>query len=124
MTVGRVGKATRALAAIISAGSMSFASPALPGAAADTVALSFSTVAQELSVGQESNVSFLISTGSQSVDGVQVEVSFPASLLEVVDADSDSQGTQITPGTSLPTVLQNEANNSSGKIMYAAGADL
>ncbi len=65
-----------------------------------------------------------VQAGAQPVDVVQIALSFPASVLEVIDADAAAAGIQITPGEGLPTVLQNSADNSSGSIQFAAGAAL
>ena len=55
------------------------------------------------------------------VYGLQVEVTFDSSILEVVDANPGAAGIQITPGV-CPTpdfVVTNSADNSSGHINYA-----
>ena len=55
------------------------------------------------------------------VYGLQVEMTFDPSILEVVDADPGTQGTQITPGACpAPNfVVTNDTDNSSGQINYA-----
>ena len=53
--------------------------------------------------------------------GIQLELSFDPTKVEVVDADLGSPGIQITPG-SCPQpdfVVRNEADNSVGTIIYA-----
>jgi len=54
--------------------------------------------------------------------GIQVELSFDETKVEVVDADPGSPGVQITPG-SCPEpdfVVLNAADNTTGTIIYAA----
>jgi hypothetical protein len=72
--------------------------------------------------GQTFNLAIKTNTGSnQQVSGVQAYLNFDASRLEVVDADSVNSGIQITPGSSLDTVLENIVDNSNGVISYSAG---
>ena len=55
------------------------------------------------------------------VYGLQVEITFDSSMLEVVDADDNTVGTQIDTGVCpAPNfVVANDTDNSSGQISYA-----
>src|SRR5206468_3736584 len=95
-----------------------------PAAAAGAVVLKFDPSSQSTTAGQELTLDLIVSSGSQAVDGVQIELSFPTTMLEVMDTNTSKQGLQARPGTDLPTVLQNDGDNTTGKVWYAAGADL
>jgi subtilisin family serine protease len=68
-------------------------------------------------------VSLKIASGGQDVDAVDARLSFDPTYLRVVDSDGEETD-RIVPGTALPTVLQNEADNSLGRIAYSAGREL
>ena len=60
---------------------------------------------------------------NQSISGVAVFIDFDPSILQVVDADPDTQGVQLVPILgSLNTVISNEADNEEGHISYASGS--
>jgi hypothetical protein len=59
-------------------------------------------------------------TSSQQVDELGAFVNFDPLKLEAVDADAVQPGIQITPGTSLNTVLTNTVDNTLGLISYRA----
>jgi peptide/nickel transport system substrate-binding protein len=59
--------------------------------------------------------------GNQPVSGVDAFIKYDPAKLEVIDADAGQAGIQITPGTSLDTVITNNADNTGGLISYSAG---
>lgn len=89
-----------------------------------TVTLAVTPVSVSAAPGDVFVLSLQVEAGSQALDGVQAEVSFPPALLEVVDADPTAAGVQISGGSTLPTKLVNTANNTLGTILYAAGVVL
>ncbi len=56
--------------------------------------------------------------------GASLEIHFDPAVVEVVDADGDTAGIQVTPGTcpSPDFVVQNEADNLAGVIRYDAAS--
>jgi len=71
---------------------------------------------------QTFNTDINTSTGSsQQVSGAQAYITFDPAKLEVIDAGNTAYGTQITPGNSLSTVLENMVDNNTGLISYSAG---
>ncbi|MFH1084714.1 MAG: cohesin domain-containing protein, partial [Chloroflexota bacterium] len=74
-----------------------------------------------LQVGQESEVEVLIEDVT-ALYGVDCRLEFDRDLFEVLDADAQTQGVQVTAG-SYPhpdMVVRNEANNTAGTVWYAA----
>jgi elongation factor P hydroxylase len=72
--------------------------------------------------GQIFSLEIKTGTGAaQEVNGVAAFIDFDPTKLEVVDDDPGTAGLQITPGTSLPTMLDNSADNTAGKINFSAG---
>ncbi|MFC2059551.1 CARDB domain-containing protein [Chloroflexota bacterium] len=55
------------------------------------------------------------------VSGVQAFLNFNPNHLEVLDSDNMTAGVQVTPGTTLSTLMINSANNTAGTIDYSAG---
>ena len=93
-------------------------------AAGQEVILSVTPVTKTVATGETFTLTLQVETGVQSVDAVQVVVSFPPTILEVVDAEAATAGVQIARGTTLPMVLQNTVDNGGGQIKYAAGVTL
>src|SRR5207244_49542 len=91
---------------------------------AAAIGFSVSPATQTVTPGQTFRVSLQVDAGGQSVTAAQAVVTFPAGLLEVVDADANTQGTQVTAGAGLASVLVNRANNDAGYLEYAAGVPL
>ncbi len=71
-------------------------------------------------VGEIFEMTIRAQAGSQPVDGADITIGFDPAKLRVVDA-SGNESTQIVPGTALPDVLGNIANNGTGRITYGAG---
>ncbi|HNB51511.1 MAG TPA: cohesin domain-containing protein, partial [Anaerolineales bacterium] len=56
-----------------------------------------------------------------SAFGIELEMTYDPAILQIVDADSGSSGTQITPGTcpAPDFIIQNTAYNLTGTVDYA-----
>ena len=76
-----------------------------------------------VSLNQIFTVNIEIAAGAQQVDGGAAYLNFDTGKLRVVDAGG-APASAIDAGSSLPTALQNFANNPDGRIDYAAGAGL
>ena len=76
------------------------------------------------SVMDGGNVFVDVKLTADDVYGVEFDLDFDPSLLEVVDADGGTAGIQISVGSMWPgsdyTVVQNTADNGSGTIEFAA----
>ncbi len=64
-------------------------------------------------------VDVVIQAGAQPVDTVEAYIYFPASVLQVVDAGGNPAAT-VEGGGTFDLELTNSADNSGGKIHYAA----
>lgn len=93
-------------------------------AAAAGVTLAVTPASMSVAPGADFELTLQVETGAQTVDVVQVDVSFPPALLQVIDAETATSGVQIKGGTRLPTRLQNVVDNAAGRIQYAAGVAL
>ena len=68
------------------------------------------------------NFTVQVEPNGQEVSGVDVCITFPATLLQVVDADIGASGVQIQADTdTFNVVLANTVDNSTGVIKYSAG---
>ena len=101
---------------------LSVLSPQSP-LAAGAVALALSPASKSAAPGDTFDLTVQVEAGAQQLDAVQVDITFPAALLEVVDA-SAAAGVQVLAGNTLPTLLQNTVDNTAGRIRYAAGVSL
>jgi thermitase len=70
--------------------------------------------------GQLFVVDIALQAGSQTLDSVDVYLSFDPVHLRVVDA-SGGEVAEIIPGIALPLVLQNRVDNGQGQIAFSAG---
>ena len=83
--------------------------------------LSFEPASEEIPLNQSVTVDVHISDVT-NLYGTQLEISFDPKKVQVVDADPDTTGVQITPG-SCPApdfVVSNTVNNTTGTISYSA----
>ena len=87
------------------------------------VAISVLPAPQRAAVGEIFTLGLQIASGEQLVDAVDAYLSFDPAYLRVVDA-SGNETNSIIPGSALPLVLQNSADNSSGRITFSAGRQL
>jgi hypothetical protein len=76
------------------------------------VALAIEPAQRTVSTGDTFTVMTAIEAGEQAVDGAQVVVKFDPSLLEVIT---------VSGGSRLPQGLQNEVDNETGTLRFAAG---
>ncbi len=90
-----------------------------PGAGEVNISLQPST--EHVGVGEVFDLIIQAEAGDQPVSGISAFIDFDPTYLEVLDADTGTGGIQITPGSTLTTVLLNEADNSMGTIDYSAG---
>jgi hypothetical protein len=86
-----------------------------------TGTLWFNPLTASVTVGSTTSAAIRLDSLA-NVAGIDVAVSFPASLLQIVDADGGSGGVQVSPGTCpVPDVIaQNSADNILGTLDYAA----
>lgn len=82
--------------------------------------LSVSPASPNINPGETVTVTIQL---AQAVDafGVELEMTYDPAILQIVDADSGSSGTQITPGTcpAPDFIIQNTAYNLTGTVDYA-----
>jgi uncharacterized repeat protein (TIGR01451 family) len=76
------------------------------------VTLSLEPLETTVYLGQTFDIATQVLAGDQPVDGASTYINFDPTVLQVVN---------ITPGTTLPLVLQNQYDNLTGEIDYAAG---
>lgn len=74
-------------------------------------------------VGSVFALNVVLQAGSQTVDSADAYLTFDRSYLRVVD-EAGNEATGIVPGSALPLVLQNSADNSKGRITFSAGRQL
>jgi hypothetical protein len=89
--------------------------------ALEGVNLSIQPSTETVGVGEVFELVIQADAGVQPVSGIDAFVDFVPAHLEVVDADVGAPGIQITPGSALPTVIVNEADNYLGTIDFSAG---
>lgn len=77
-----------------------------------TVILAVSPSSKTVSVGQDFDLVMQVQAGTQQVDGAAAYLNFDPGKLQVVS---------LTAGSSLPTVLTNTYDNTTGKVDFAAG---
>ncbi|MCK4722972.1 MAG: hypothetical protein KAT75_06695, partial [Dehalococcoidia bacterium] len=83
--------------------------------------LSIQPPSETVGVGEIFELVIQADAGDQLVSGIDAFVDFDPAYLEVVDADAGTPGIQVIPGSALPTVIVNEADNSLGTIDFSAG---
>ncbi len=87
---------------------------------ADAATLNASPTTNTVTAGQTFNVTVLLNTQGQAVDGVDLYfVKYNPSILEVVDSNATQTGIQIQPGSLLGITVVNSADNSLGKIQFS-----
>ncbi|MBC7260464.1 MAG: hypothetical protein H5T63_00500, partial [Chloroflexi bacterium] len=87
--------------------------------AGSSVTLLLQPAETSVNAGQVCRIDVMIRAGSQRVDSAEVHIPFDRNRLQVVNVQGNPV-TQITPGTALPNVLMNRANNNAGLISFAA----
>jgi hypothetical protein len=91
------------------------------GFRAEGVNASVQPAIETVGVGEVFELIIQAEAEDQLVSGIDAFVNFDPAYLEVVDADTGTPGIQIIPGSALPTVIVNEADNSIGTIDFSAG---
>ncbi len=91
--------------------------------ARNPVTLSFNPQHSDVALNSAFRVDVMLATEAQPVDSVDAYITFDPRILQVVDAYGNPTN-QITAGTDLPLVLQNTANNATGRIAFGAGRRL
>lgn len=86
-----------------------------------SVAITLSPAAVQVKQGEVFTVEVQFIAGAQKLDAAQASLNFDPNYLQVVDA-AGAPASAIDPGKALPTLLQNNADNTKGSIDYAAGA--
>lgn len=92
-------------------------------ARADCAGIAIEPAAQRVLPGRVVTVAVVISSPQQLLQGVDAYLDFDPLYLQVVDA-LGNPATTVEPGTTLPVILQNRANNALGQIGYSAGIAL
>ena len=77
-----------------------------------TAILAISPSISTVAVGQDFDLVLEVQAGTQVVDGAAAYLNFDKTYLQVVS---------ITPGSSLPIVLENNYDNATGQLNFAAG---
>ncbi len=85
--------------------------------AAPGVILSLSPASSTVAANQNFTVSVNLATAGTNIDGVDIySLHFTPSILQVVDADSNTAGVQIAPGTAFANTAINTVDNATGII--------
>jgi hypothetical protein len=80
--------------------------------AATSVILAINPATKSVSLNQNFDLVIEVRSGTQSVDGAAAYLNFNPAYLRVVS---------IRPGSDLPTVLQNNFDNTTGQVNFSAG---
>jgi len=72
-------------------------------------------------LGQIFTVTIQVQAGTQQVDVVDADMTFPAGALVVVDAGGEPTN-RVIPGPALALELYNQVDNAAGTLTYSAGA--
>jgi|GEM_PF-870269 len=96
--------------------------PMLAGQAPGAVVLFPEPATTSAGFGSIFPVVVRLDSGSQPVDSAQFALQYDPTLFDVVDASGIVLTTNpATPGTALPTVLQNQLDTTAGVVRFAAG---
>lgn len=87
---------------------------------ASAATLTLSPASRTVNVGDTFSVDVLLDTQGQNVDGVDLQaLNYNPYYLQVQDADGSTAGTQIQPGTLMPSTLANSVDTTNGKIVFS-----
>ncbi len=89
------------------------------GQATPRVTLRIEPASVRLAPGEVVTLTLLAMAGSLPLDTVELHLSFDPALLQVVDS-SGAPATALTPGPTLPTVIENRVDQNTGRIDYGA----
>lgn len=85
----------------------------------NTPSLSITVERNLHNVGETLTAHIIIDTANYKTDGVEVRnLKYNPNILELVDADPDAPGTQITPGNLYAVTVGNNANTNQGTIDF------
>jgi len=85
----------------------------------DDVTLLLDPASGDYEVGDTVEVDVILDTGETLTDQVDLVITYPADLLEVQDADNDTDGVQIEVGALFQVDMINDADNTEGKVEYS-----
>ncbi|MBI4497852.1 MAG: hypothetical protein HY689_08140 [Chloroflexi bacterium] len=109
------------LALVFALGGLYAGRPPRAEGAHGAITLAVEPASASVSVGGDLTLTLRVNAGDQSLDAVDAVVGYPTALLEVLDADPATGGVQITPGTTLPTIIWNQVDSTQGQIRFVAG---
>jgi len=98
---------------------------------ASAVTVSIDPAASTLTAGDTVDLTFLVSSGDQQVDGVQLQIVYDPTRLQPIASDGTPAGTMtpegaavapLTPVGPLDLALRNEVDVNAGRIDYAVGS--
>lgn len=87
-----------------------------PFAATGTPTLGLSPANGTIQIDNTLDVNIIADTSGNNTDGAMAILTFNSSDFDVIDADANSPGIQLTKGSLYPNVISNSVNN--GKIIY------
>lgn len=93
-----------------------------PAAAQSLIDLSLIPGSHSVTAGDEFDVIICVESRSHQVTEINVFLDFDPEKLRVIDTSSAYEGVQIMPGTALPAVSQNAADNLTGQVNYRASS--
>lgn len=79
--------------------------------------LSLEPVSLQTQVGSQFEVSVNVDMKDRTVNGIDAVIKYNPQMLEVVDSDNETAGTQAQTGTIFKTLLVNQADPIDGKIV-------
>ncbi len=86
----------------------------------DSVSLTLSPESRSTPVGETFTIDIVLNTAKQTVYGVDINrLRFDPRILEVVDIDTATPGTQITAGSLMDATVFNSADNTLGTIQFS-----
>ena len=89
-------------------------------APADLVALSLQPSVTTIAAGDRVTLTLMAHAGAQAFVALDADIRFPPDVLQVVGPDG-APATAIQPLPTLSTLLRNDADNATGRILYGAG---
>ena len=106
---------------VLTLAAMSVSSPVAANGGQGSVDLVLVPVSPTVSIGETFEIIIEAQACEQLVAGVQVFIDFNPTYFQVLDADAGIAGIQINEGSTLPNVLLNSVDNTTGTIDYSAG---
>lgn len=79
--------------------------------------LSLAPASLQTQVGQQFEISVNVDMKDRTVNGIDTVIKYDSQMLEVVDSDNETTGTQAQTGTIFKTLLVNQADPIDGKIV-------